>query len=128
VGNKPEIAKMFGDKDLKDFVLNILFDIENRDLKEFLVKGSTKFLEEYIKQLSNSFTVIEAGKTKDDSYIAVERSIDGLIFKLNEKVRIRGEILPICRLYEDDRGLHVRLDYPERAIGWAYLGDLKKVR
>jgi hypothetical protein len=85
---------------------------------------------EQIIQLANSFIVIEEAKKKDDGYLVVERCLDKRRFAVGDLVidlvDPKRRRLPIGRLYEDHRGLHVRLDIKEdKGITWRDLGRIE---
>lgn len=134
--NNPELATAFKNEELQLFFQRFLRDLEDPyTLKEFLIEGYEKTWEKQFKQLKKSFTVIRQAKKKEDGFLEVERCIDGVRFKVGDVVRDlyaeengKRSCLPIGRLYEDDRGLHVRLDVepePNLTITWRDLSTIE---
>jgi hypothetical protein len=135
LGNNPEIAQIFAREDVQELIKRMLADIESPyTLKKFLKEGHEAYYEDIVSQLKDSFTVIERGKEKDE-YATVERSFDQQKFSVGETVTIVDKFDgqtkewngPIGRLYEDDRGLHVRIDLDgTKSITWRKLSQLKR--
>lgn len=135
VRNEPEISKAFRDENVQNFLRQIFREFDNGSaLKSFLKLGWEASVEEQFKQLAKSFVVVEPLPKKDEGYKTVERCLDGAYFSVGEKVvdllaplDHPQRVKPIGRLYEDDRGLHVRLDYPDEGLTWRDLSTIEKI-
>lgn len=133
ITNDPELSTLFKNKELKRFMKNLLKNLEEPYvLKEFLTLGAKKFYKKQLKQLSLSFIPIVLDETDKlhHTFLEVERCIDGTRFKVGDLVidlvDPEKRALPISRLYEDDRGLHIRLDVDnEGCITWRDLSRIK---
>lgn len=131
IKNNPELSEAFKNKALKKFLYDLFNDFDDSyTLKNFLKKGFVEAYKQQIDELSNSFRVIEHDKEEKNSYLEVERCIDGVRFRVGDLVVDMHDpekrYLPIGRMYEDDRGLHVRLDIKEeKAITWRNLSKVE---
>jgi hypothetical protein len=129
IHNEPQLSQHFRDEELKAFFLNFLKNLEKPyQLKEFLVKGADKIFDEQLKQLSKSFVQLTRS-SEPNTYESVIRCVDGQIFSVGDLVidleAPYQRALPIGRMYEDDRGLNIRLDIKEdNAITWR---DLSRI-
>lgn len=134
IQNDPVLSKAFKSEEVKAFFKAFLEDLEDaHNLKSFIIEGAEKTYNDLIEELSTSFTVIK--RTKEiNAHKEVERSIDGVRFKLGDKIidKVslgRGtnttHICPITRIYEDSTGLHVRLDCGEGSITWRNLSQIE---
>lgn len=132
--NKPALGDAFKHEEVKEFLYAMLKDLTNaHSLKHFLTVGHEEYYKEQIKEISKHFYVLEVdtSDTADPySYKKVRRCIDGQIFTVGDRVmdiRSVGPSLPIGRLYEDERGLHVRLDVePDgKCITWRDLSSIE---
>lgn len=140
INNRPELSELFKNEELRDFLKEVLIELDNPYvLKRFLTDGVEKTYDDVIEQLSKSFKVIKKNPKKDGhldgGYLEVERCIDGVRFKVGDKVRDlyaeehgKESVLPIGRMYEDDRGLHVQLvvkPEPNFTVTWRDLGRIE---
>lgn len=132
--NKPVLGDAFKSEEAKEFLQTLLKELSDAyRLKHFLTVGHEKYFQEKINELSNHFHVMEYDKNEEDpfSYIKVKRCIDGVIFTVGDKVLDKQGLhlpaLPIGRMYEDERGLHVRLDVePDgKSITWRDLSRIE---
>jgi len=147
IQNNPIVSSAFKDEEVQSFLQQLFREMEDPyTFKRFLKDGWKKTYREQYTQLQKSFTVIEAYWDKDKGFKTVERCIDGARFSVGDMVldlvgldhpdRTVPRMLPIGRLYEDDRGLHVRLDVvpePNLTLTWRDLStidheDLYKAR
>lgn len=130
--NTPELAKLFKSDELKEYLKNVLreLDEDDHEFKSLLKHGHEKYYSDLMDSMSKEFIVLAVESKKEKNYTRVERCIDGATFDVGEKVfdKIGKQILPIGRLYEDDRGLHVRLDFEDddNTITWRNLSHIKK--
>lgn len=135
VRNNPELALAFRSKELRKFFLEYLTELEEDPhvLKAFLVNGAENSFEKQMNQLSKSFQVIGKLRNVENEYTAVIRMIDGIVFSVGDMVvdevqRKHNGIVKkykISKMYEDDRGLHVRLNVDgEDVIMWRNLSQI----
>jgi hypothetical protein len=132
--NYPQLAELFRNDELKKFFLDYLTELEDdpHTLKAFLKEGAENAYNKQIANLSNSFRIVRKTRIEDKAYEVVERSIDGVEFKLGDMVidevkrKHDGTIqrYKISRMYEDDRGLHVKLDVNEDQFTWRFLSQI----
>lgn len=136
IDNNPALSEAFRNEELKKFLKKFLIELENpHTLKSFLTKGAETLYNEQLEQLQKSFVVIKKNNVKtsphDAGYVEVERCIDGVRFKVGDKVidliDPKKRRLPIGRIYEDNDGLHIRLDVqpePHLSITWRDLSTI----
>jgi len=136
IRNNPEVSEAFKNEEVQLFFQRFLREMEDPYvLKQFLINGYEKTWKEQFDQIRKSFKVITYAKKKEDGFLEVERIVDGVRFKVGDKVvdlvakeNSKERILPIGRLYEDDRGLHVRLDVipePNLTLTWRDLSTVE---
>ena len=133
--NKPALGEAFKSEDAKEYLQRIFEDLHDaHTLKRFLTIGPVEYFNQEIKELKKHFYDLEhdtGNQFKDAAYLKVKRCIDGTIFKVGDKVidkeDPKGRSLPIGRMYEDERGLHVRLDVePDgKTITWRDLSRIE---
>lgn len=136
ITNNPELSTAFQNEELQLFFQRFLRELENPyTLKQFLRDGYKKTWTEQLAQLQKSFIVIKKNPKKDGhldgGYLEVERCIDGVRFKVGDEVvdliDPKKRRHPIGRMYEDDRGLLIRLDItpePNLVLTWRDLGRI----
>jgi len=132
--NNPQLAELFRNQELKKFFLDYLTELESdpHTLKAFLKEGAENTYNKQMENLFNSFRIVRRTREEHTSYEVVERSIDGVEFKLGDRVidevkrKHDGTIVryKIAILYEDDRGLHVRLDINNDEFTWRNLSQI----
>jgi hypothetical protein len=139
IKNNSELSTLFKNEELQLFFQRFLRELEEPyTLKEFLKDGWEKTYEKQFQQLRKSFTVVEKNPKKDGhldgGFLEVERCIDSVRFRVGDVVRDLdvypdGKIhtYPISRLYEDDRGLHVRFDMGEGSVSWSDLSRIEHI-
>lgn len=136
IRNNPELSTLFRNEELQLFFQRFLRDLEDPyTLKDFLIDGYEKTWKDQYDQLKKSFIVIKHAENKEDGFIEVERCVDGQRFKVGDMVidlcgNEDDRILPIGRLYEDVRGLHVRLDVkpePNLVVTWRDLSTIAHI-
>jgi len=132
--NKPVLGDAFRSEEAKEFLETLLKELQDAyRLKHFLTVGYEKYFQEKINDLSNHFYIIEYDTNENDhfSYLQVKRCIDGVVFTVGDKVLDKESptlrSLPIGRMYEDERGLHIRLDLePDgKLITWRNLSRIE---
>lgn len=132
--NNASIADIFADEEMQDFLKSIFRDLDENPytLRKFLTFGYEKYYEGVINELKDSFRVITAIDNKDDknTFEKVVRCVDGTTFSLEDivydMVDPTGKSLyPISRMYEDDRGLHIRLQVNKETITWRTLSQIE---
>lgn len=126
------LAVLFGNEELRVFLKNILKELDENpyELKKLLKHGYEKYHAEIIEELSNDFNPLIKDKKDENGFTRVERCIDGVIFEVGDVVResVSKKKYPIGRMYEDDRGLHIRLNVDgDNTITWRKLGQLEKI-
>lgn len=122
VTNDPEISTMFKNEELQNFLARLLRELDESPytLKEFLKNGWEKTYTEIMNELTKSFVpiVLDPEDKLQHTFLEVERCIDGARFKIGDLVIDlivpEGRALPISKMYEDDRGLHIKLDVDDK--------------
>jgi hypothetical protein len=134
IRNNPELSEAFKSEEVREFFLNFLKDLEEPyNLKKFLKEGAEQTYMDQFAQLAKSFVPLKTTTEEngDISFLIVERCTDGMRFNVGEMVfdKLGKRKLPIGRMYEDERGLHVRLDVePDAAsITWRDLSQIYKL-
>lgn len=134
ITNNPELSAAFRSDELKVFLRRFLEDLHDAHaLQYFLREGAEKIYENQIKQLSKSFVGLRPIQGEKKSYHSVIRCIDSQIFDVGDMVidleDPNGRALPISLMYEDDRGLHVRLDVDDKGtITWRDLSRIEHLQ
>jgi hypothetical protein len=138
IKNKPELSTLFRSDELKKFFSKLLEELEDPHvLKSFLKNGCEHLYDQQIKQLSKSFIPIsyenQGIAETGEAFHEIERCIDGVRFKLGDVVTDllapNKPPLVIGRMYEDDRGLHIRLDYAlENKLTWRDLSTIDQIK
>lgn len=131
--NKPALGDAFRSKEVKEYLQSLLKELSDaKTLKHFLTVGHEKYFEEEIDKLSNHFYPMEVDGENTNLYIKVKRCIDGTIFSVGDRVIDKldpsGKVSPIGLMYEDERGLHIRLDLkPEGKLITITWRDLSRI-
>ncbi len=132
IDNNPIVSEAFQSEEVKDFFRSFLMKLgEPYTLRAFLKDGVDKTYEDQLAQLAKSFIPFKNVANEEEVFEEVVRCIDGVHFKLGDLVIDKEApdqpALPISRMYEDDRGLHVQLlvDKDKWTITWRDLSQIE---
>jgi len=122
--NASELARKFAQNfNAKNYFLNSLAMVQNKDTKEYLMK------EKEIKDVLNmakklDIAIISIGNVSPDSFIVKNLKIDKDVI---EDIKLKGAVGDICFRFFDQNGNKVNTEFDSRIIG-IELEDFKKVK